>query len=51
MKIFTGILFIFIFVLGLIFGIDREVARQQYESKGGSSQCIFKVNCDHFNNL
>lgn len=34
-----------------IFGIDREVARRDYADGNEATNCIFKMNCDHFNNL
>ena len=34
-------------VLGLaLFGIDREVARQDYVENGVAEHCIFDINCN-----
>lgn len=43
--IFAGIL------TALLFGIDREIARQDYNEKSHVSGCIFSINCQHFEKM
>lgn len=50
MKNFIKILLMAIlFNLLFFYGIDRELARQDYVKGVVSEGCIFKVNCDFYN--
>lgn len=51
MKIFLVVLASLFGVLFLLACIDREVARQDYLKGDKAEDCIFKFNCDHFNNM
>lgn len=60
MKYFTEFMLyalaILLFVTGLVFGFDREMARREYERYNSSQNeqivgCVFKANCNYYNNL
>lgn len=34
-----------------LFGIDREIARQDYLDGKLVKGCLFEINCDYYNNL
>lgn len=60
MKYFTEFMLyalaILVFVGGLVFGFDREMARRDYEHYKSSQQeqivgCIFESNCAYYNDL
>lgn len=34
-----------------LYGIDREMARQDYLKGNWAEHCIFQSNCDHYNNM
>ena len=60
MKYFTEFLLyavgLMVFVAGLIYGFDRDMARRDYERYNTSNQevvtgCIFESNCDYYNDL
>lgn len=60
MKYFIEFMFyvigLMVFVAGLTFGIDREIARRDFERYNTSQQeqivgCIYKVNCAYYNDL
>ena len=38
-------------VTSCLYGIDREMARQDYNSGKWAEHCIFQSNCDHYNNM
>lgn len=45
-----------VFVAGFVYGIDRDMARRDYEHYNTSSQevitgCIFESNCNYYNDL
>jgi len=42
---FGGLLISFLF----IYGIDRELARRDYESGQEAIDCIFESNCEYYN--
>jgi hypothetical protein len=42
---FGGLLIAFLF----IYGIDRELARRDYESGQEAIDCIFESNCEYYN--
>lgn len=46
-MIFSAILLI---ISGL-YGIDREMARQDYLKGNWAEHCIFQSNCDYYNNM
>lgn len=59
MKYFTEFLLyavgLMVFVAGLTFGFDREMARRDFERYNHSQQekivgCIFEFNCNYYNN-
>jgi uncharacterized membrane protein YhiD involved in acid resistance len=45
----------FAIVLGLLFGIDREITRRDYLARTEMTEeitgCIFDTNCRHYNKL
>lgn len=45
LAILGGLLVAFV----VLYGIDRECARRDYESGLESVDCIFKQNCDYYN--
>lgn len=45
------ILMVAMIILLFTFGIDREIARKDFNKYGGSANCLFKINCAYFNNL
>lgn len=50
--VILSICFMFIFVGFLIYGVDREMARQEFlNNNRNNTNCIFPSNCDHFNKL
>ena len=60
MKHFTEFLMlalgVMVFVAGLTFGFDREMARRDYEHYKSSQQeqivgCIYESNCAYYNDL
>ena len=51
MKIFGVIIAVIFVVVFFLASIDREVARQDYLNGDKATDCIFKFNCDHFNNM
>lgn len=52
MRIYIYILIsaVCVWVSGL-YGIDREMARQDYLKGQWAEHCIFQSNCDYYNNL
>ena len=34
-----------------LYGIDREMARQDYNEGNWAEHCIFQSNCDYYNSL
>lgn len=50
-------MFLLMFLAGCVvvtaglYGIDREMARQDYLKGNWAEHCIFQSNCDHYNNM
>lgn len=38
-------------VTSCLYGIDREMARQDYLKGQWAEHCIFQANCDYYNNM
>jgi hypothetical protein len=60
MKYFTEFMLyamlVIVFITGMTFGFDREMARRDYEKYKTSQQeqivgCIFEANCNYYNDL
>lgn len=50
MFIYMTLAAITLLIAGL-YGIDREMARQDYLKGNWAEHCIFQSNCDHYNNM
>lgn len=50
-------IFLFVFMTGVVYAVDIDVARQDYESavrkgtSGAIKGCIFKSNCERYTEL
>lgn len=51
------IVFLFVFMTGVVYAVDIDIARQDYESavrkgtSGAIEGCIFKSNCERYTEL
>ena len=51
MKILIYIILSCLILLLLLAGLDREIARRDYIAGNKVENCIFKTNCNYYNNL
>ena len=50
-NIVVGIIIGILLSVMALYGIDREVARRDWNNDGYTENCIFDTNCEHFNEL
>lgn len=49
-EILGYIMIIALFITGFTFGLDRELARRDFEKGEKAVGCIYTINCNYYNN-